>query len=240
IISSSRQYSLFYPELANGNARSLLQSGLVYLHPGSQQAFEQGDPRQVWMRYLEENQDLQAGIIIVISTGIIGFLLRMWRHKQCLNMIKNSRLALSEISLNLEENPIQALKEVEELRHQHRSMLIEGDLPKEAYEKLEEMTKVFVEECRILQEKQNQKDIQNTIALIDEWQSMSEVCPEEVKDKLENLENKYREMLLSRQIDIQTFIHLTQLISHYVKLNNNNSGNGNNTTHHHVPVSLNS
>ncbi|NEP42589.1 MAG: hypothetical protein F6K35_26545 [Okeania sp. SIO2H7] len=119
-------------------------------------------------------------------------------------------------------------------------MLIEGDLPKEAYEKLEEMTKVFVEECRILQEKQNQKDIQNTIALIDEWQSMSEVCPEEVKDKLENLENKYREMLLSRQIDIQTFIHLTQLISHYVKLNNNNSGNGNNTTHHHVPVSLNS
>ncbi|NEO55678.1 MAG: TAXI family TRAP transporter solute-binding subunit [Okeania sp. SIO3B5] len=242
IISSSRQYSLFYPELADGNARSLLQSGLVYLHPGSQQAFEQGDPRQVWMRYLEENQDLQAGMIIVISTGILGFLLRMWRHKQCLNMIKNSRLALSNISLNLEENPIQALKEVEELRQQHRSMLIEGDLPKEAFEKLEEMTKVLVEECRILQEKQNQKDIQNTIALIDEWQSMSEVCPEEVKDKLENLENKYREMLLSRQIDIQTFIHLTQLISHYVNLNNNNSGNGNgnNTTHHNVPASLNS
>ncbi|NER07294.1 MAG: hypothetical protein F6K17_34355 [Okeania sp. SIO3C4] len=72
---------------------------------------------------------------------------------------------------------------------------------------------------------------------------MSEVYPEEVKDKLENLEEKYREMLLSRQIDIQTFIHLTQLISHYVKLNNNNNNsnsNNTNTTHNDVPVSLNS
>ena len=237
IISSSRQYSLFYPELANGNARSLLQSGLVYLHPGSQQAFNQGDPREIWMRYFEENQDLQAGVIIIIFTGIIGFLLRVWRHKRCIKLIKNSRLALSEIGLCTETNPAQALKEVEELRQQHRLMLIEGNLPKEAYEKLEEMTQVIAERCRTLQEKQRKKYIQNTIELIDEWQNMSEVCQERVRDKLKQSESKYREMLLSNQIDIQTYIHLTQLISYYVNLNNNNNHN-NYTANNNLPVAL--
>ena len=219
ILSSSRQYSLFYPELANGNARSLLRSGLVFLHPGSQKAFNQGDPREVWVRYFEENQDLQAGIIIVISTGIIGFLLRLWRQKRCKNMIKNSRLALSEITFRVEINPTQALKEVEELRQQHRLMLIEGDLPKEAYEKLEKMTQVLAEQCRSSQEKQRQRDIQKTVELIDEWQGMSGICSEEAKEKLKQLEQKYQEMLLSRQIDIQTYINLKQLINYYVSIN---------------------
>ncbi|MGK7920762.1 MAG: TAXI family TRAP transporter solute-binding subunit [Trichodesmium sp.] len=235
IISSSRQYSLFYPELANGNARSLLRSGLVYLHPGAQQAFNQGDPREFWIRYFEENQDLQAGFIIFIFTGLIGFFWRYWRQKRCLKMIKNSSLALNEISLCLEINPAQAFKEVEELRQQHRLMLIEGDLPKEAYEKLEDMTQVIAEKARNLQEQQRQKDIQSTISLIDEWQNMSVVCQEKIRDKLKESESKYREMLLSNQIDIQTYIHLTQLISYYVNLNNHQ-----NTDNHTLPVTFNS
>lgn len=234
ILSSSRQYSLFYPELATGDPRSLLHSGLVYLHPGSQQAFNQGDPREAWVRYLEENQDLQAGLIIVISTGIVGFVLRLWNQRRCRNLIKNSRLALSEISSHLETDPIQALKDVEELRQQHRLMLISGELVTEGYEKVERMTQVLAEQCRSLQEQQRQKDIQNTLALIDEWQTMSEICPEESKIKLKKLEQKYREMLLSRQIDIQTYIHLTQLISYYVNLNIHNNNNNN------IPAHLNS
>ncbi|MDJ0557353.1 MAG: TAXI family TRAP transporter solute-binding subunit [Microcoleaceae cyanobacterium MO_207.B10] len=228
ILSSSRQYSLFYPELADGNADSLLRNGLVFLHPGSQQAFNEGDPREVWVRYLEENQDLQAGVIIVISTGIIGFLLRMWRQKRCQNFIKNSRLALNEISDNVETNPSQTLKEVEELRQQHRLMLIEGDLPKEAYEKLEKMTQVIAEQCRNLQEKQRQANIRNTLELIEEWQSFSKFCPEEAKKKLKELEDKYRELLLSRQIDLQTYINLKQLINHHVSVNIN----------HNIPTTL--
>ncbi|NES07939.1 MAG: TAXI family TRAP transporter solute-binding subunit [Okeania sp. SIO2F4] len=231
IISSSRQYSLFYPELANGNTRSLLRSGLLYLHPGSLQAFNEGDPRKIWMRYFEENQDLQAGVIIVIFTGLIGFLLRVWRQKRCRKLIKNNRLALSEISFYVETNPVQALKEVEELRQQHRLMLIEGNLPREAYEKLEDMTQIMAERCRNLQKKQRQQDIQDTIELIDEWQNLSEVCQEKIKNKLKQSESKYREMLLSNQIDLQTYIHLTQLISYYVNLNHHNphhqTGNNN-------------
>ncbi|MGB3513677.1 MAG: TAXI family TRAP transporter solute-binding subunit [Microcoleaceae cyanobacterium] len=221
ILSSSRQYSLFYPELTNGNADSLLRSGLVFLHPGSQQAFNEGDPREAWVRYLEENQDLQAGLIIVISTGVVGFLLRLWRQKRCKNLIKNSSLALNEISSHVETNPIQAFKEVEELRQQHRLMLIEGDLPKEAYEKLEKMTQVIAEKCRYSKEKQRQTDIQNTLDLIDEWQEFSQFCPDEAKNKLKELEQKYREMLLSRQIDLQTYINLKQLINYYVSININ-------------------
>ena len=230
ILSSSRQYSPFYPELATGDAKFLLHSGLVYLHPASLQAFNQGDPREAWVRYLEENQDLQAGIIIVLSTGIIGFVLRLWRQRRCVKLIKNSRLALSEISYNVETNPIQALKEVEELRQQHRLMLIEGELPTEAYEKVERMTQVLVDQCRNLQEKQHQKDIQNTLNLMGEWQEISQFCPEEAQKKLKELEQKYREMLLSRQIDIQTYINLKQLINYYVSVNIN----------HNIPTTLNS
>lgn len=223
ILSSSRQYSLFYPELTNGNANSLLRSGLVFLHPGAKQAFNEGDPREVWVRYLEENQDLQAGFIVVISTGIIGFLLRMWRQKRCKNLIKNSSLALNQISDRVETNPIQALKEVEELRQQHRLMLIEGDLPKEAYEKLEKMTQVIAEKCQNSQEKRSQTDIQNTLELIDKWQEFSRFCPDEAKNKLQELEQKYRELLFSRQIDIQTYINLKQLINNRVSVNINHN-----------------
>ena len=200
--------------------RQLLRKGLFYLHPGSIQAFEQGDPRKFWVHYLEENQDLQAGVIIVIFTGMLGFLLRFWRQKRCQKLIKNSSLALTEISDFVATNPGQALKEVEELRQQHRLMLVEGNLPRDAYEKLEDMTQVIAEQCRNLQNQQRQQDIQDTIELIDEWQNMSEVCQEQMKDKLKQSESKYRKMLLSNQIDLQTYIHLTQLINYYMKLNN--------------------
>jgi len=235
LISSSRKYSLFYPELAHGDAKSLLRNGLLYLHPGAQQAFNQGDPREFWVRYFEENQDLQAGLIIIMFTGLMGFVLRLWRQAKCRKLIRNSRLALNEIGMCVETNPAQALKEVEELRQQHRLMLIEGNLPREAYEKLEDMTQDIAERSRKLQEKQRRTDIQNTISLIDESQNFSEGCQQRMREKLKMSEQKYREMLLSNQIDIQTYIHLTQLIRSYVKLNNNNNNNHQNNNNN-IPV----
>ncbi|NEQ41690.1 MAG: TAXI family TRAP transporter solute-binding subunit [Okeania sp. SIO3I5] len=237
IISSSRKYSLFYPELAHGDAKSLLRNGLLYLHPGAQQAFDQGDPREFWVRYFEENQDLQAGLIVVIFTGFIGFVLRMWRQKKCRKLIRNSRLALDEINLCVETNPTQAIKEVEELRQQHRLMLVEGNLPREAYEKLEDMTQDIAERSRKFQEKQRRKDIQNTISLIDDCQNISEGCQQQMREKLKNSEQKYREMLLSNQIDIQTYIHLTQLIRSYINFNNDNNNNHQNDNNN-FPISL--
>ncbi len=220
IISSSRQYSLFYPELAYSNdVQTLLSSGLLYLHPGSIEAYTEGDPRKVWVRYLEANQDLQAGVIIVIFTGIAGFFLRLWRQRQNQKLIRNSRLALNEITSATETNPNQVLEEVEELRHQHRLMLIEGHLPREVYEKLEDMTQVVVEQYRSIQAKKHQKDMQETIELISESKNNS-ISPAYMKDKLKQSESKYQKMLLLNQIDLQTYIILTELINHYMNLNN--------------------
>ncbi|OZH53515.1 hypothetical protein AFK68_17105 [Hydrocoleum sp. CS-953] len=89
----------------------------------------------------------------------------------------------------------------------------------------------MLNDAEICKKKQRQQDIQDTIELIDEWQNMSEVCQEKIKDRLKQSESKYREMLLSNQIDIQTYIYLTQLISYYVNLNHNHphhqTGNNN-------------
>ncbi|WP_210407482.1 hypothetical protein, partial [Hydrocoleum sp. CS-953] len=90
---------------------------------------------------------------------------------------------------------------------------------------------LLLNDAEICKKKQRQQDIQDTIELIDEWQNMSEVCQEKIKDRLKQSESKYREMLLSNQIDIQTYIYLTQLISYYVNLNHNHphhqTGNNN-------------
>ncbi len=53
IISNFRQYSPFYPELASQQDAKLLSEGLIYIHPGAQQVFNQGDPRVAWQRYLQ-------------------------------------------------------------------------------------------------------------------------------------------------------------------------------------------
>ncbi|MDE5092933.1 MAG: TAXI family TRAP transporter solute-binding subunit [Trichodesmium sp. St11_bin5] len=234
LISSYQKYSLFDSEFSQDDPESLLSNGLLYLHPGAKLSFEQGDPRKIWMRYFEENQDLQASFIIILFTGILGFMLRMWRHKQCKKLIINTHLALNEISMSAQTNPSKALKEVEELRHQHRLMLVEGNLSREAYEKLEHMTQDLANKSRKLQEKQHRKDIQNTIALIDEFQSLSGICQEKMRERLETAANKYREMLLLNQIDIQTYIHLNQQVRSYLNQNNNHYYQVNNN--HHFPI----
>ncbi|MGD1808845.1 TAXI family TRAP transporter solute-binding subunit [Dapis sp. BLCC M126] len=217
IISSSRQYSLFYPELAYSNdVEALLSNGLLYPHPGSIEAYNEGDPRQVLVRYLQENEHLQYSVII---TGIASFLLRFWRRRKNQKLIRNSRLVLNEITCAIETNPNHGLEEVEELRRQHRLMLIEGNLPREVYQKLEDMTQVVVEKYQTIQAKQHQKNIQETIELIAECKNNA-ISPAYMKDKLEQSENKYQKMLLSSQIDLQTYIILTELINHYINSNN--------------------
>ncbi len=51
ILSKSRKFSPFYPDLQTGDPRSLLQKGLFYIHPSAQAVYEHGDPRSAWIRY---------------------------------------------------------------------------------------------------------------------------------------------------------------------------------------------
>lgn len=211
IISTFREYLPFYPKLAQENSQSLMYEGLLYTHPGAQQAFATGDPRSAWFRYLQDNQPLQSALIMLSASSILGFSLRWWHRKRYLNLIKADRKAISELRSILAQNPQQAMTDVEQLRQQHRLMLLDGTISVEVYEQIERMTQVFAEQCRNLQQLQYYQSIRNIFSSLDQWQSILEMNPKLALAKLKESQDKYQNMLLSGQINIQTYIQLEQL-----------------------------
>lgn len=211
IISTVRQYSPFYPELSTEDGESLLDEGLIYLHPGAQQAFTQGDPRGTWLRYLRDNKPLQAASIMLISTSTIGFLLRWWRKQRSANLIKTNRQAIAELRSLLEQNPEQAIEDIDALRQQYRLMLIDGAISPDIYEQIERMTQVFADQCRTWQQHEHQKSVRNTLSLLDRWQELLEMNPEKALPQLKEFEQTYRTMLMAGQLDIPTYLQLKQI-----------------------------
>ncbi len=212
ILATSRQYTPFYPQLSVGDAKVLMRKGLFYIHPGAQLAFEQGDPRIAWLSYLKENKPLQAATIMFSMTSLIGYLIRRWRKERSAELIKSTRKTINELRANLVENPQKTLDNIEELRQQHRFKLIDGAISSEIYEQIERMTQILAEECRKLRDQQHEKAVQNTLILLDDWQNKFKLDPIAAEEQLHLAEANYRQMLLSGQVDIQTYILIKQLI----------------------------
>ncbi len=211
IISNIRQFSAFYPEFASEKGKVLVNKGLTHVHPAAQSVFTQGDPRNAWLRYIQENKPLQAASIMLLVTSTIGFSLRWWRQRRYKTLLINNRQAISELRGLLETEPQKASEEIERLRQQYRLMLIDGTVPTEAYEQIERMTQIFADECRTGLEKQQQNSIKLVLESFRKWQ---ESCVKNPQDILENLyqdQQKYLEMLLAKQITMPTYLQLTQL-----------------------------
>ena len=62
-----------------------------------------------------------------------------------------------------------------------------------------------------LQQQQRQKSVRDNLDLIDDWQGMLQSNPETALKQLKKFESKYREMLLSGQVNLQTYLQLYQL-----------------------------
>lgn len=111
----------------------------------------------------------------------------------------------------LANNPQKALSNVEVLRQKYRLMLIDGVIGIDVYEKIERMTEVFAQQCRTLQQEQNCKSIDQILSLIEQLQEVIQNNPEYSKEKIEQTNQGYRQMLLSGQIEINTYLQLEQL-----------------------------
>ncbi|MEL4897448.1 TAXI family TRAP transporter solute-binding subunit [Crocosphaera sp. Alani8] len=211
IISNFRQYSPFYPELASQQNASLLSEGLIYIHPGAQQVFNDGDPRVAWQRYLQENKPLQAAFIMLVSTSSLGFLISWWRKRKQNNLLKANLQTIPELRQLLDNNPQKATEEIENLRQKYRLMLIDGKVSPEVYEQIEKMTQIFSEQCKRWQEKQKELSYNQILQLMDQWEQQ---MPEHFLSKYEQLEsshNQYKEMLKSGKLDLQTYLQMIQL-----------------------------
>ena len=208
IISNFRQYSPFYPELATEKGANLLSEGLIYIHPGAQQVFNNGDPRVAWQRYLQENKPLQAAFIMLVSTSTLGFLIRWWRKKRQTNILKANRQTMTELQDLLNQNPQKASEEIENLRQKYRLMLIEGTVAPDVYEQIERMTQIFADQCKIWENKQKQASLNQILLLMNEWEQK---FPLDNYEQLKNSHEKYQEMLKAGQLDFQTYIQMIQL-----------------------------
>ncbi len=211
ILSTARTYSPFYPELQSSKAEELMREGLFYIHPGAEVVYEQGDPRAVLIRYWENNNDLQAGVFILVTTSVLGLLLRQWHRQKSKKIMTTTNNRISELKSLLPDHPQQALDGIEDLSQENRLTFIEGVVSTEVYEQLRHKTQTFADQCRTLIEQQRKKFIMDTLLLLDEWQATLQTNPEAALQKLTQIKQQYRDMLLSDQVDIEAYIELMEL-----------------------------
>lgn len=212
ILYNARRFALFYPELQTEEARSLLQRGLFYIHPGAQDVYTQNaDPRDAWLRYIENNNDLQAGIVILVGTSTIGLLLQKWRHDRAKKLVSATLKRINELKELLPHNAQHALTGIEDLSQEHRLMFIEGTIMPEVYEQVRQKTQTFADQCRNVLEQQRKRFVLDTLLLLDDWQASLQVDPQAALQKLTQIKQQYREMLIADQMEIQAYIELMEL-----------------------------
>ncbi|TFI53514.1 TAXI family TRAP transporter solute-binding subunit [Mastigocladus laminosus UU774] len=211
ILSTARTYSQFYPQLQSSKAEELMRKELFYIHPAAEAVFEQGDPRTVIIRYWENNNDLQAGFFILGTTSVLGLLLRQWHRQKSKKIMTTTNNRIIELKSLLPDHPQQALESIEDLSQENRLTFIEGLVSTEVYEQLRHKTQTFADQCRTLIENQRKKFVMDTLLLLDEWQASLQTDPEAALQKLKQLKQQYRDMLLSDQVDIEAYIELMNL-----------------------------
>ncbi|MBF1990297.1 TAXI family TRAP transporter solute-binding subunit [Fischerella thermalis] len=211
ILSTARTYAQFYPEIQSSKAEELMRKELFYIHPAAEAVFDHGDPRTVIIRYWENNNDLQAGVFILVTTSVIGLLLRQWHRQKSKKIITTTNNRISELKSLLPDHPQQALESIEDLSQENRLTFIEGLVSTEVYEQLRHKTQTFADQCRTLIEQQRKKFVMDTLLLLDEWQASLQTDPETALQKLKQIKQQYRDMLLSDQVDIEAYVELMNL-----------------------------
>ncbi len=211
ILSNSRKYAQFYPELETGDAKTLLQAGLFYIHSAAISVFQEGDPREAWIRYLESNNDLQAGLVILLGTSGIGLFLQYWRRERSKKLLGTTTKRINELKELLPHDPQETLRGIEELSQEHRVMFIDGTVPADIYEEIHQKTQMFTDQCRNILDRQRKKFILDTLLLLDDWQETLQTDPVAAVKKLSQIKQQYREMLMADQVDIQAYMEIMEL-----------------------------
>ena len=211
IVANARRYATFYPELQSGDPNVLLRQGLFQVHQNANQVYEDGDPRRAWIRYWENNSDLQAGIFLLVATSSLGVLLRRWRKQRAKHLISQTSDRISEISNMLNDKPQEAFYAVEELDRDNRYQFIAGKVSDEIYRQVQQRTQSFRDQCSSIIETQRREQILETLLLLDEWQETLQTDPDLALKKLSQIRQQYRDMLLSNQVDIQAYMELVEL-----------------------------
>ena len=110
-----------------------------------------------------------------------------------------------------EEHPNELERAIGELDQNNRLQFIAGKISDDVYRQLQQRTQSFSDQCSMIIETQRREQILETLLLLDEWQETLQTDPDLALQKLTQIRQQYREMLLSNQVDIQAYMELVEL-----------------------------
>lgn len=211
ILSSAQRYAPFYPELAQGDPEQLLSQGLMYLHPGAEAAFNNGDPRSAWLRYIQGNKPLQTAFIMLTTTTSIGYILQRMRRRKTKAVVKGVRQVVMQLRSQIGEDPARVAREITSLRQQQRLRMIDDEISLEVYEQLERVINPLGDQCLTMLETQRQEAIATILNQLDSCQALLHRSPEQADAQIIQLEANARKLLEQDRIDLPTFLKLKEL-----------------------------
>ncbi|MBD2553758.1 TAXI family TRAP transporter solute-binding subunit [Limnothrix sp. FACHB-881] len=210
ILATARQYASFYPELADGDPAGLLQRGGVYMAPDATETYEKGDPRSAWLRFIEENQVVQEYLLVLGLSSAAGLLVTWLRSRRSRQLVKSSRQALTEIKEVHGNKTKAALAAAQDLAERYRLMFIDGNLSPETYEEIDRPVQLYLQSCQALIEQEDRQTLSETVNLLDDSEALLNMPLSVAVQRLQELEDRYSQMLLSGTIELMTYLQFRQ------------------------------
>ncbi|MGD1937880.1 MAG: TAXI family TRAP transporter solute-binding subunit [Cyanophyceae cyanobacterium] len=211
ILSTARQYAVFYPELADGDPKELLQRNSLYTAIPAQKVYEKGDPRNAWLRSIQENETIQEYALALMVTSVIGLLLGWWRKRQAAKVTQAAKEAVTQLRSTLEHNPQGAADGIVQIAQKYRLMSLDGAISADAYEQVSRMLDLLDEQAQAVLESRRQQKIGDTVSLLDAVDTHSQESPRERRVAMATIDRQYRAMLQSGEVELSTYLQLRQL-----------------------------
>ncbi|MEM9770210.1 MAG: TAXI family TRAP transporter solute-binding subunit [Cyanobacteria bacterium P01_D01_bin.73] len=211
ILSTARQYAVFYPELADGDPKELLQRNSLYTAIAAQKVYAKGDPRNAWLRSIQENETIQEYALALIVTSAIGLLLGWWQRRKSSKVMQSAKEAVAQLRSTLEQDPQTAANGITQMTQKYRLMSLDGAISADAYEQVSRMFELLDEQARAVLENLRQQKIGDTVSLLDAVDTHFQESPEQRRAAMVDIDRQYRAMLQSGEVDLSTYLQLRQL-----------------------------
>ncbi|MEM1425873.1 MAG: TAXI family TRAP transporter solute-binding subunit [Cyanobacteria bacterium P01_H01_bin.130] len=211
VLSTARQYALFYPELVEGDPREVLRRNSLYTAIAAQQVYEKGDPRNAWLRSIQENEVIQEYALALLVTSAIGLLLGWWRQRRSSHVLQASREAITRLRTQVDQDPQGVLDEITQILQRYRLMSLDGAMSNDAYEQISGTLVLVAEQARSVLEQQRQRKIGDTVSVLDQVEVHRQGSPAQRQAAMADVDRQYRALLQAGEVDLSTYLQLRQL-----------------------------
>ncbi|MEB3118327.1 MAG: hypothetical protein VKL01_08170, partial [Limnothrix sp.] len=103
-----------------------------------------------------------------------------------------------------------ALAAAQDLAERYRLMFIDGNLSPETYEEIDRPVQLYLQSCQALIEQEDRQTLSETVNLLDDSEALLNMPLSVAVQRLQELEDRYSQMLLSGTIELMTYLQFRQ------------------------------